>query len=116
MRVHNSGFDFAFLKCGSGIGQATVHVLYQDYWPQDYVMPMMPLGTPLQFTQVRQGLRGGMTLRVYLVRFEKQALRAWTYELPNAEIGAVPDRGCELTRNERFLRVNDYQLSCVYEH
>jgi hypothetical protein len=27
-----------------------------------------------------------MTLRVYLVRFEKRTLRAWTYELPDGKL------------------------------
>ena len=53
---------------------------------QDFASGLAPLGTPKQFTQVRQGLRGGMTLRVYLVRFDKQTLRAWTYELPNGKL------------------------------
>ena len=53
---------------------------------QDFASGLSPLGTPKQFTQVRQGLRGGMTLRVYLVRFDKQTLRAWTYELPNGKL------------------------------
>jgi D-alanyl-D-alanine carboxypeptidase len=53
---------------------------------QDFASGLGPLGTPKQFTQVRQGLRGGMTLRVYLVRFDKQTLRAWTYELPNGKL------------------------------
>jgi hypothetical protein len=53
---------------------------------QDFASGLSPLGTPRQFTQVRQGLRGGMTLRVYLVRFETQTLRVWTYELPNGKL------------------------------
>jgi CubicO group peptidase (beta-lactamase class C family) len=53
---------------------------------QDFATGLSPLGTPKQFTQVRQGLRGEMILRVYLVRFEKQTLRAWTYELPNGKL------------------------------
>ena len=53
---------------------------------QDFANGLSPLGTPTQFTHVRQGLRGGMTLRVYLLRFEKQTLRAWTYELPNGKL------------------------------
>lgn len=53
---------------------------------QDFASGLGPLGTPKQFTQVRQGLRGGMTLRVYLVGFDKQTLRAWTYELPNGKL------------------------------
>ena len=53
---------------------------------QDFASGLSPLGTPKQFTQVRQGLRGGMILRVYLVRFENKTLRAWTYELPNGKL------------------------------
>jgi len=53
---------------------------------QDFATGLSPLGTPKTFTQVRQGLRGGMTLRVYLLRFEKQTLRAWSYELPNGKL------------------------------
>lgn len=53
---------------------------------QDFATGLSPLGTPKQFTQVRQGLRGGMTLRVYLLRFDKQTLRAWSYELPNGKL------------------------------
>jgi D-alanyl-D-alanine carboxypeptidase len=53
---------------------------------KDFASGLGPLGTPKQFIQVRQGLRGGMTLRVYLVRFEKQTLRAWTYELPDGKL------------------------------
>jgi len=53
---------------------------------QDFASGLAPLGTPRQFIQVRQGLRGGMTLRVYILRFDKQTLRAWTYELPNGKL------------------------------
>ncbi len=53
---------------------------------QDFASGLGPRGTPTQFTQVRQGLRGGMVLRVYLLRFQKQTLRAWTYELPNGKL------------------------------
>src|SRR5215470_16029062 len=53
---------------------------------QDFATGLSPLGTPRQFVQVRQGLRGGMTLRVYIIRFDKQTLRAWSYELPNGKL------------------------------
>ena len=53
---------------------------------RDFSSGLAPLGTPRQFTQVRQGLRGGMVLRVYLLRFENRTLRAWTYELPNGKL------------------------------
>jgi CubicO group peptidase (beta-lactamase class C family) len=53
---------------------------------RDFASGLAPLGPPKQFVQTRQGLRGGMTLRVYVVRFEKQTLRAWTYELPDGKL------------------------------
>jgi len=33
-----------------------------------------------------QGLRGGMTLRVYIIRFQQRVLRAWTYEMPDGKL------------------------------
>jgi hypothetical protein len=53
---------------------------------KDFASGLGSLGTPKQFVQVREGLRGGMTLRVYQVRFESKTLRAWTYELPNGKL------------------------------
>lgn len=53
---------------------------------QDFASGLEPLGAPRQFVQTRQGLRGGMTLRVYQVRFENKTLRAWTYELPDGKL------------------------------
>ena len=53
---------------------------------KDFATGLGPLGPPKGFVQVRQGLRGGMTLRIYLVRFDKQTLRAWTYELPDGKL------------------------------
>jgi len=31
-------------------------------------------------------LRGGMTLRVYIVNFGDKAVRAWTYEMPDGKL------------------------------
>jgi CubicO group peptidase (beta-lactamase class C family) len=59
---------------------------FSDQALQDFSSGLAPLGTPKEFVQVRQGLRGGMIARVYLLRFEKQNLRAWTYELPNGKL------------------------------
>jgi len=53
---------------------------------QDFAVGLAPLGEPLQFTQVFQGLRGGMTLRVYRIQLAQKALRAWTYEWPNGKL------------------------------
>src|SRR5439155_10210273 len=53
---------------------------------KDFASGLAPLGTPQSFTQVSQALRGGMTLRVYLIRFDQKVLRAWTYEMPDGKL------------------------------
>ena len=53
---------------------------------QDFAAGLGPLGTPQSFTQASQGLRGGMTLRVYIVRFPQKVLRAWTYEMADGKL------------------------------
>ncbi len=53
---------------------------------QDFASSLAPLGEPEQFAQTRQALRGGMTLRVYQVKFPKQMLRVWTYEMPDGKL------------------------------
>jgi CubicO group peptidase (beta-lactamase class C family) len=53
---------------------------------QDFASGLGPLGQPQSFTQASQGLRGGMTLRVYIIRFPQKVLRAWTYEMPDGKL------------------------------
>jgi CubicO group peptidase (beta-lactamase class C family) len=53
---------------------------------KDFKAGLGPLGTPQSFTQASQGLRGGMTLRVYIIRFPQRVLRAWTYEMPDGKL------------------------------
>jgi CubicO group peptidase (beta-lactamase class C family) len=53
---------------------------------QDFAGSLGPLGAPLEFTQTRQDLRGGMTLRVYRIKFAQKTLRAWTYEMPDGKL------------------------------
>jgi len=53
---------------------------------KDFADSLGPLGTPEEFIQTRQALRGGMKLRVYSVKFPKTALRAWTYEMPDGKL------------------------------
>lgn len=53
---------------------------------KDFASGLEPLGTPQGFVQVRQGLRGGMTLRVYQIKFATRTLRAWTYEMPDGKL------------------------------
>ena len=53
---------------------------------KDFASGLAPLGLPQSFIQVSQGLRGGMTLRVYIIRFQQKILRAWTYEMPDGKL------------------------------
>lgn len=53
---------------------------------KDFASGLRPLGTPQEFNQVYQGLRGGMTLRVYRIKFAQKTLRAWTYEMPSGKL------------------------------
>src|SRR5215471_11354715 len=53
---------------------------------KDFASSLGPLGAPEQFVQVHQGLRGGMTLRVYRIAFQGKTLRAWTYEMPDGKL------------------------------
>lgn len=53
---------------------------------KDFASSLSPLGAPQEFIQVNQGLRGGMTLRVYRVKFAQKTLRAWTYEMPDGKL------------------------------
>ncbi len=59
---------------------------FSDQALKDFASALGPLGEPQTFTQVSQGLRGGMTLRVYLLRFPQRVLRAWTYEMPDGKL------------------------------
>src|ERR1051326_2836669 len=59
---------------------------FSDQALKDFARGLAPLGTPQTFVQVSQGLRGGMTLRVYLIRFAQKLLRAWTYEMPDGKL------------------------------
>jgi D-alanyl-D-alanine carboxypeptidase len=53
---------------------------------KDFASSLGPLGTPQDFTQTRQALRGGMKLRVYRIKFPNKTLQAWTYEMPDGKL------------------------------
>jgi len=53
---------------------------------KDFEAGLAPLGTPQEFTAIRHGLRGGMMERIYEVKFPRQNLRVWTYEMPDGKL------------------------------
>ena len=59
---------------------------FNDQALKDFASSLGTLGTPKEFVQTRQLLRGGMKLRVYTIKFPKSELRAWTYEMPDGKL------------------------------
>jgi CubicO group peptidase (beta-lactamase class C family) len=52
----------------------------------DFASSLGPLGTPQEFTQTAQSLRGGMTLRRYRIRFPQKTLRLTTFTMPDGKL------------------------------
>ena len=52
----------------------------------DFAASLAPLGTPTEFVQSAQSLRGGMTLRRYRLVFPKKTLRLWTFTMPDGKL------------------------------
>jgi len=53
---------------------------------KDFASGFAPLGSPQEFIQISQGLRGGMRMRAYRIKFPGKTLRAWTYEMPGGKL------------------------------
>lgn len=53
---------------------------------EDFKNSLGPLGKWESFTQVGQGLRGGMVARTFIVRFKDKTVRAWTFEMPDGKL------------------------------
>ena len=53
---------------------------------KDYAAGLAPLGAPEAFTQTRTALRGGMTQRVYSVRYPSKTLTIVIYQMPDRKI------------------------------
>ena len=53
---------------------------------KDYASSLGPLGAPQAFTQLRSSLRGGMTARLYQVKYPSKNLVIIIYEMPDGKI------------------------------
>jgi CubicO group peptidase (beta-lactamase class C family) len=73
-------------KIDRSLFTSNANAYFSEQALQDFAAGLGPLGTPQSFNQASQGLRGGMTLRVYIVRFPQKVLRAWTYEMPDGKL------------------------------
>ena len=52
----------------------------------DFAASLAPLGTPAEFVQTSQGLRGGMTSRAYRIRCGPTTLNLTTFTLPDGKL------------------------------
>jgi CubicO group peptidase (beta-lactamase class C family) len=88
-RLEQAKKIFADLQQGKidrSLFTSNANAYFSEQALQDFATGLGPLGSPQSFTQTSQGLRGGMTLRVYIVRFPQKVLRAWTYEMPDGKL------------------------------
>lgn len=53
---------------------------------KDFASGLAPLGTPTEFNQINQSLRGGMVSRIYELKFGARSLRIWAYEMPDGKL------------------------------
>ena len=53
---------------------------------KDFASSLGPLGAPDAFTQTRSALRGGMTARIYAVKYPKKNLVIIIYQMPDGKI------------------------------
>ena len=73
-------------KIDRSLFTADANFYFNEQALQDFASGFAPLGAPQEFVQTRTGLRGGMTLRVYRIKFAGKTLRAWTYEMPDGKL------------------------------
>jgi D-alanyl-D-alanine carboxypeptidase len=73
-------------KIDRSLFTANCNAYFDEQAIKDFASSLGPLGKPADFTQTRQALRGGMTLRVYRVVFLTKTLRVWTYEMPDGKL------------------------------
>jgi len=59
---------------------------FDDQALKDYASSLGPLGAPQAFTQARSSLRGGMTARIYQVKYPNKNLVIIVYEMPDGKI------------------------------
>jgi D-alanyl-D-alanine carboxypeptidase len=65
---------------------SNANAYFSDQALKDLAASLGPLGKPDDFSQLSEGLRGGMTYRGYSVRFAKMTLTVTTYALPDGKL------------------------------
>jgi CubicO group peptidase (beta-lactamase class C family) len=65
---------------------SNANAYFDDQAIKDFASSLAPLGTPQEFAQSGQSLRGGMTLRRYRIKFPNKTLRLTTFIMPDGKI------------------------------
>ncbi|HSY51268.1 MAG TPA: serine hydrolase domain-containing protein [Thermoanaerobaculia bacterium] len=65
---------------------SNANAYFDDQAVKDFASSLGPLGTPQEFAQAGQALRGGMTLRRYRIKFASKTLRLTTFIMPDGKI------------------------------
>ena len=65
---------------------SNANAYFTDRAIKDFAFSLISLGTPQEFVQANQSLRGGMTLRRYRIRFAQKTLSLTTFIMPDGKI------------------------------
>ncbi|HEY2092064.1 MAG TPA: serine hydrolase domain-containing protein [Thermoanaerobaculia bacterium] len=80
---------FAGLQKGTidrSLFTSNANAYFTDQALKDFAATLGPLGTPTDFTQAGQSLRGGMVLRRYNVKFAKSTFGITTFWMPDGKL------------------------------
>jgi D-alanyl-D-alanine carboxypeptidase len=69
-----------------GLFTANANAYFSEAALTDFAAGLGPLGTPQEFEQANQSLRGGMTARSYRIRFPSRTLRLTTFVMPDGRL------------------------------
>ena len=73
-------------KIDRSLFTANANAYFTDQALKDYASSLGPLGAPEAFAQTRLSLRGGMTERVYTVKYPNKTLTIVIYQMPDGKI------------------------------
>jgi D-alanyl-D-alanine carboxypeptidase len=65
---------------------SNANAYFSEQAVKDFAASLGPLGAPQEFAQAAQGLRGGMTLRRYRVKFPQKNVRITTFWMPDGKL------------------------------
>jgi D-alanyl-D-alanine carboxypeptidase len=69
-----------------GLFTANANAYFSEAALADFAAGLGPLGTPQEFDQANEALRGGMTARSYRIRFSLRTLRLTTFVMPDGRL------------------------------